>query len=118
MAMVFCRGCAKQLHETAPACPQCGAPQFAVTPPAQSIGGESSWMAVTALILGILCLLSLFDDAAWDADTLLGLGLFASIGLVSGIVSISQKKPGNGMAVAGVVMTTFSLLCFIGLSVN
>jgi uncharacterized membrane protein YvbJ len=25
--MVFCRGCGKELHETAPTCPQCGAPQ-------------------------------------------------------------------------------------------
>lgn len=27
MAMVFCRGCGKQIHETAPSCPQCGALQ-------------------------------------------------------------------------------------------
>jgi len=27
MSMVFCRGCGKELHETAPTCPQCGAPQ-------------------------------------------------------------------------------------------
>lgn len=27
MAMVFCRGCGKEIHETARACPQCGAPQ-------------------------------------------------------------------------------------------
>ena len=25
--MVFCRGCGKEIHETAKACPQCGAPQ-------------------------------------------------------------------------------------------
>jgi hypothetical protein len=30
MGMVFCRGCAKEIHETAPVCPACGAPQFAV----------------------------------------------------------------------------------------
>jgi len=27
MSMVFCRGCAKEIHSTALACPQCGAPQ-------------------------------------------------------------------------------------------
>ena len=27
MAMVFCRGCSKEIHESAPTCPQCGAPQ-------------------------------------------------------------------------------------------
>ena len=28
--MVFCRGCGKEIHSSAPACPQCGAPQAAV----------------------------------------------------------------------------------------
>ena len=27
MGMVFCRGCGKEIHETAPTCPQCGALQ-------------------------------------------------------------------------------------------
>lgn len=27
MAMVFCRGCGKEIHETALTCPHCGAPQ-------------------------------------------------------------------------------------------
>ena len=30
MAMVHCRGCGKEIHETAPTCPHCGAPQFGV----------------------------------------------------------------------------------------
>ena len=29
--MVFCRGCGKEIHESAPACPHCGAPQSATT---------------------------------------------------------------------------------------
>ena len=28
MSMVFCRGCGKEIHSTAPTCPQCGAPQM------------------------------------------------------------------------------------------
>ena len=27
MAMVHCRGCGKEIHESAPTCPHCGAPQ-------------------------------------------------------------------------------------------
>jgi uncharacterized membrane protein YhaH (DUF805 family) len=30
MGMVFCRGCGKEIHESAPACPHCGAPQTAL----------------------------------------------------------------------------------------
>lgn len=32
MSMVFCRGCGKEIHETAPTCPNCGAPQSAPKP--------------------------------------------------------------------------------------
>jgi uncharacterized membrane protein YvbJ len=31
MGMVFCRGCGKEIHETAHTCPQCGAPQGNLT---------------------------------------------------------------------------------------
>lgn len=27
MDMIFCRGCGKEIHESAPTCPLCGAPQ-------------------------------------------------------------------------------------------
>ena len=27
MAMIYCRGCGKEIHEDAQACPKCGAPQ-------------------------------------------------------------------------------------------
>jgi hypothetical protein len=48
MAMVFCRGCGKQIHETAPTCPACGAPQaVAVTaaadePETVAMGGKTA----------------------------------------------------------------------------
>ncbi len=32
MSMVFCRGCGKEIHETAPTCPSCGAPQSVPKP--------------------------------------------------------------------------------------
>lgn len=32
--MVFCRACGKELHETAPLCPHCGAPQALAPKPA------------------------------------------------------------------------------------
>jgi ribosomal protein L37E len=31
MSMVFCRACGKKIHETAPACPHCGAPRKALS---------------------------------------------------------------------------------------
>jgi hypothetical protein len=34
--MVFCRGCGHRIHETAPTCPQCGAPQLMAQSPSAS----------------------------------------------------------------------------------
>lgn len=58
MSMVFCRGCAKEIHETAQVCPGCGAPQGIPKPQAMPTGGSGSapevisesWQAKFALI--------------------------------------------------------------------
>lgn len=42
MSMVFCRGCGKELHETAPTCPQCGAPQGNLNSVIKDIKGNLS----------------------------------------------------------------------------
>jgi uncharacterized membrane protein YvbJ len=41
MGMVFCRGCGKEIHESAPMCPHCGAPQG--NSPSQVKLSYSSW---------------------------------------------------------------------------
>lgn len=115
--MVFCRGCAKELHETAVTCPQCGASQItSATPPLANVG--SPWMAIISLVLSIVCTLALFDQSEWDTETIQGLGLFAVAALILGIITINTKRPGYGMAIAGTVLSGVSLLIFVGLAVN
>src|SRR6476661_2464085 len=58
-AMVFCRGCAKEIHETAIACPQCGAPQGRAT-----LGKSKVTAGVLALLLGGIGLHK-FYTGAW-----------------------------------------------------
>lgn len=45
MGMIFCRGCGKEIHESAKQCPNCGAPQAA----AQGASSQSK------LVLALLC---------------------------------------------------------------
>lgn len=116
--MVFCRGCGKEIHESAPTCPHCGAPQRAANQPLQQRPGSSIWMAVTSLVLGIVCVVAFFDKSPWDKDTLVGLGLFAVVGLVFGIVSLNNQSAGKGMAITGVVMSAISLLAYIGMAIK
>lgn len=43
MNMVFCQGCGKQIHESAPTCPHCGAPQRGVTSPRTTASSDVSF---------------------------------------------------------------------------
>lgn len=114
MTMVFCRACAKEIHETAPMCPQCGASQQVAIPATNGVG--SPWLAIVSLILGVICALCLFDNSEWDRDTAVGLSTFSIAGLISGIISINQKKPGNNLAIAGVVLSAIATLVVVALS--
>jgi hypothetical protein len=58
MSMVFCRGCAKEIHESAQSCPGCGAPQGLVKLQSMQPGSSGSapevisesWLEKFALI--------------------------------------------------------------------
>lgn len=114
--MAFCRYCGREMHETASACPQCGAVQQSETPRGASASSDSAWMAIVGMILGIVCVVSLFDDSRWDRDTVMGLGLFAVTGLTLGCISISKQRRGKRMSIAGIVLSSLALLAFIGMS--
>lgn len=73
------------------------------------------WWPIPSLVLGILCILALFDDSGWDKDTIAGMALFAVTSLVLGIVSVSKQERGKGMAIAGIVLSSVSLLALIGM---
>ena len=53
MSMVFCRGCAKEIHETAQMCPECGAPQFMESSVASGGWGNTmAWIIACAPLIG------------------------------------------------------------------
>ncbi len=54
MGMVFCRGCGKEIHETAPTCPHCGAPQHSAA--ASGPRSEKDYVVTVLLcfFLGVL----------------------------------------------------------------
>jgi hypothetical protein len=113
--MVFCRCCGKEIHESAPTCPHCGGiqhTQFSVVANAED---GPVWVAILALIAGILCILGLVDDGPMDKDTTIGLIMLAIIGVVFGSISIKNQVTGKKMAIAGVVLSTIALLALVGM---
>ena len=75
---VHCRGCGTQIHETAPTCPKCGAPQnFAAPAGAAKIASDIAQLGYAAVPwsrrrwLVLLCLVSFTPVAsylAWSGD--------------------------------------------------
>lgn len=79
MGMVFCRGCGKEIHESAPMCPHCGAPQAAVsnTTPETIPDGIKGW-SWGAFLLGPI----------WAVGNKTWIGLIAIVPYVGIIMSI------------------------------
>lgn len=113
MRTIFCRGCGVQIHEEAPTCPHCGAPQ---APKATSSEGEvgSPWIAWTALPFSLLALGSLFADDSFSRDEIVGGCVAGVIAVTLPIISLAQKRPGKTIAIVALVTGLIGLLAAVG----
>lgn len=107
MAMVYCRGCGKEIHETAPTCPQCGFVQFTQET-------NSLWMSMVAFVLAILSFANWFSIENWDHNTKVGLWMFSVGSLALGITSIHQKKRGIVFSGISIAVAAITILILIG----
>lgn len=71
--------------------------------------GRGQGLAITSMILGIIGLIL--------ACLVVGI-VPCLIGLIMGIVVLAQRRPGKGMAIAGIVTSTIGLLIFIVLIIG
>ena len=121
--MVFCRCCGKEIHESAPTCPHCGGVQI-VSPDATAsrsvdratVAAEGPlWLGITSLVLSILSALALLDEDGMDKDTLVGFLMFTMVSIVLGTVSVKNYMAAKKMAIAGIVISSISVLILIGI---
>lgn len=108
MTMIFCRGCGKQIHDSAPQCPQCGALQ--TTSPVSKV----SWMSIAAVILGGLGFLGSFDFNPNDKDQVAGIVLFTVISIALAGISLHQAKPGRSLSITAITLSAIGLLICLG----
>jgi len=110
-SMVFCRGCGKEIHESAISCPQCGAQQVLPKSGKNESDaikyilpvGRSKW----AIAAGYLALLSVIVFLA-------PIALFCG---VMGLRDISKNpdKIGKPRAIFGIVMGTIGTLVLLAI---
>jgi len=111
--MVFCRGCGKEIHESAPACPHCGATQAGAASTAQG----SKWMTITALVLGAMTFLAsigLLYEGNASAEGIVGVFTFAIPSIVLAAISLSQRRWGKSWAITAIVLSALGILLVAG----
>lgn len=109
--MVFCRGCSKEIHETAPSCPQCGALQTVVT----KSNEESGWMGIVSAIFASLAFLgSVGVEGAHDRDAILGVSILGLGSLILGAISLHQRKPLKTLTIVAITFAALGLLILFG----
>lgn len=113
MTMIFCRGCGKEIHETAPLCPHCGAAQVASSALQQKTA-PPDWTAITSLIIACFVLLTFMGIDKADTDQLVGGVMFCSGSIVLGIINLQQHRPGKTMAIVAIVLASIALLICLG----
>ena len=116
MGMVFCRACGKEIHDTAPLCPFCGAIQNSAEESINKLPTGNVRMSSISLFIGVLCTLMFFDESSWDKDTIAGLMIFALTGFAFGALSLGARSKGKGIAIFGVLLCVISLLAAINLA--
>lgn len=85
MGMVYCRGCGKEIHDSATTCPHCGAVQRVPAAADAPTSGTGTGMSTGLLVAGYICAL------------LLPVG-----GVVIGIIALTKKAVGHGIAMLGI----------------
>jgi len=85
MGMVFCRGCGKEIHESARSCPHCGAQQKV------NSKGESD-REVSGVLLFLFGFLYLFFKGWFKAGLVYMLICFVSFGAAWLIMPLFAKK--------------------------
>lgn len=113
MGMIFCYGCAKQIHETAESCPHCGATQVA----SSSTKATHHWSSLTSFVSGIVAFLMATSepDGQWSTDAIVGGIIFGTIPVCFGLYSLYILKNKNRwMAVTGLVLGIVVILVSLG----
>ena len=109
--MVFCRGCGKEIHETATMCPHCGYQNKEI---ASHNEGKSVWMAVVSSILALVLFLNWFSVDNWDHDTRVGAWFFSIVSISLSSISLSMKQRGKVFNYISIGVSSITMLILIG----
>lgn len=114
-----CPFCKEEIKAGALKCKNCGSMLQNISEERTQNNKEGTlWLPVPSFVLSLLCILTFADDSPWDEDTIFGVLIFAVTSLVLGIISVSTQTKGKGLAIAGIVLSSISILALLGIAVE
>ena len=112
--MVYCRGCGKEIHETAPTCPHCGFVQLLLKTTNENVVTDSIWMSITSFVCAVISFLNWFEIKNWTEDIKLGLWMFSIVSIIFAIATLQQKRKGVVLAGLSLTVSVITILILIG----
>jgi hypothetical protein len=111
MHMAFCRGCGKQIHETAKMCPHCG---YQISLNEEELEGKKDWMTIAAAGIALISIFNWAGINTWSHEIKSGL-LFMSVVSIALSSAVLAKKPkGKVINIISLLVSAFTLLLIIG----
>lgn len=109
--MLYCRGCGKEIHETAALCPHCG---FQYTDKTEN---SRIWMLVISAASSLILALN-WLNLPWDGDRdlITGVILFSIISIIMSSISLSKTERWKALHISCIVVSSISLLIAFGSS--
>lgn len=107
--MLYCRGCGKEIHESAASCPHCG---FQYTQISENSG---IWMLIISTTLSGILLLN-WVNIPWDGDEdlITGVIFFGIISLLFSGISFSKYPKWKPIHIPCIFISSISILIAIG----
>lgn len=112
MSMVYCRGCGKEIHETATMCPHCGY-QYSNSS-LEADKKNNLWMAVVSSVLALLTFANWFGINSWSQDIIVGLWMFCIVSITLSAISLTQKSRGAILNYISITVSVITILILIG----
>lgn len=107
--MLYCRGCGKEIHDSAAFCPHCG---FQYT---QISENSSILMLVISTALSLILLLN-WLNIPWNGDRNLitGVIFIGIISVISSIISLSKSSKWKPIHISCICISSISILIAFG----
>jgi lipid-A-disaccharide synthase-like uncharacterized protein len=110
MSLVFCRGCGKEIHETASMCPNCGYEYLEIK---KEKANNNWWLVGFSALFSLINFVSWFQMESWTREVKVGLMEFGVLSLVLSLTSLALRHRGKLLNIICIVISTITIVLLI-----